>query len=432
MAFPSVNAGDIIRAANIMKFTNVLGGTAGEAEPVLLTQLGTTDYTLSLRNLATGATGARALRVQTAGSADAVLMKNVALSPSGDAAFTSWFGDRVTIGTNTHRDANLLLVHKSITSGPWISLVGIEFNNDAPSGATDTGALTVVHRAQTAGTNAIRAGEFQTIKYAATGHASTLGLEVGMHTSKTSTSFADVGSGSAQTQYGQVGALIYCTTSVDGASIGVRGNTGIVLGGDAGWKQGIVYFDTNAITKLFEVDQNGRMLLRNVILAGASADNTPSAPVYSFELDGDTGMYRVGTNQIGWATNGVQQMTLSTSMLTVNQGLTLAKNQVYTGIISPAQITSNQNDYNPTNLGTTRILQIQSDAARDITGLTAQATGTMITVANVGGFTITLKHESASSVATNRFALPGGADLALTLYSTAMLYYDGTRWRLAA
>jgi len=43
------------------------------------------------------------------------------------------------------------------------------------------------------------------------------------------------------------------------------------------------------------------------------------------------------------------------------------------GDISPAQITSNQNDYNPTGLATAGVLRLSSDAARNVTGIAAQA-----------------------------------------------------------
>lgn len=101
-----------------------------------------------------------------------------------------------------------------------------------------------------------------------------------------------------------------------------------------------------------------------------------------------------------------------------------------TGIISPPQITSNQNDYAPTAFSTAAVLRINSDAARDITGLAGGVGGSLKVVANIGSFTITLKDESGSSTAANRFAL--AADFLLVSDSTIVLQYDSTssRWRL--
>jgi hypothetical protein len=76
---------------------------------------------------------------------------------------------------------------------------------------------------------------------------------------------------------------------------------------------------------------------------------------------------------------------------------------------SPAQITSNQNDYNPSsvNCATASTLLINSDAARDITGLAGGVSGCWMILVNNGSFTITLKEQSASSTAANRFSTGG-------------------------
>ena len=97
--------------------------------------------------------------------------------------------------------------------------------------------------------------------------------------------------------------------------------------------------------------------------------------------------------------------------------------------LSPAQITSNQNNYNPTNLATSLFLRLNSDAARDITGLATGTSGRVVIVHNIGSFNITLKDESGSSTAGNRFALT--ADIVMEPDMAAFLQYDLTssRWR---
>lgn len=108
----------------------------------------------------------------------------------------------------------------------------------------------------------------------------------------------------------------------------------------------------------------------------------------------------------------------------------LAQRLVMSGILSPAQITSNQNNYNPAGFGTCNVLRINSDAARDITGLVASANSQTLLVLNSGGFPITLKHESASSTAVNRFTFASGNDLILNRTGMMWLFYDQTnaRW----
>ncbi|HZP68384.1 MAG TPA: hypothetical protein VFB29_00455 [Pseudolabrys sp.] len=98
----------------------------------------------------------------------------------------------------------------------------------------------------------------------------------------------------------------------------------------------------------------------------------------------------------------------------------------------PAQITVDQNDYNPSSVvcSTTTTLLINSNAARNITGLAGPASGCEMALINNGAFTITLKEQSASSAAANRFNT--GGDISLVPSGGVLLRYDGnaSRWRL--
>src|SRR5207302_6631324 len=98
-------------------------------------------------------------------------------------------------------------------------------------------------------------------------------------------------------------------------------------------------------------------------------------------------------------------------------------------IISPAQITADQNDYNPTGLATAGVLRLTTDALRNLTGLQAGIPGQVLLIHNVGAFDLVLNAQNAGSVATNRFALFG--DLTLSADQFGILWYDGTstRWR---
>lgn len=122
--------------------------------------------------------------------------------------------------------------------------------------------------------------------------------------------------------------------------------------------------------------------------------------------------------------NGTLRTQLtSTSLLEHNAGFALS------GILSPAQITANQNNYAPTDFATSFWLRLTSDAARDITGLAGGAQGRIVALSNQGSFTITLKHE-VTSTAANRFQCPGGVDYSLTTASSVLVYYDSSasRW----
>lgn len=100
------------------------------------------------------------------------------------------------------------------------------------------------------------------------------------------------------------------------------------------------------------------------------------------------------------------------------------------GVSSPAQITSNQNDYAVGQAVTD--LRLSTDASRNITGVTNGRKGRQMRVYNVGAQDVVLVNESASSTAANRFAL--GADLTIGPAEGAVLWYDSTssRWRCAS
>lgn len=101
--------------------------------------------------------------------------------------------------------------------------------------------------------------------------------------------------------------------------------------------------------------------------------------------------------------------------------------------LSPAQITSNQDNYNPGNMS--HYLRLNTDASRNITGLTfatAQVDGQTHVIVNVGSTDIVLKHDTTSTAA-NRFLNSTGADITLTANQMADLWYDATtqRWRVS-
>lgn len=101
--------------------------------------------------------------------------------------------------------------------------------------------------------------------------------------------------------------------------------------------------------------------------------------------------------------------------------------------ISPSQITSNQNDYNPTGFSTAAIVRVNSDAVnRQITGFATGAANREFTVVNVGTFDITLRSEGSGSSAANRITFDSnGTSFILAPTESVTLFYDTTssRWR---
>lgn len=97
---------------------------------------------------------------------------------------------------------------------------------------------------------------------------------------------------------------------------------------------------------------------------------------------------------------------------------------------TPAQITANQNNYNP---GSYAALRLSSDAPRDITGIVPSGSnqGRVLFIFNVGANNIVLKHQDANSTAANRIIANTGADITLSANEIGFLWYDDTtnRWR---
>lgn len=106
------------------------------------------------------------------------------------------------------------------------------------------------------------------------------------------------------------------------------------------------------------------------------------------------------------------------------------------GILSPAQITANTHDYDPTGFRVSNkidvsILRMSSDANRDLTGLvpSSPAAGNIVTITNIGGDNIKLKNNNGGSLAANRFLTKG--DINIEPNESFTIYYDTVdlRWR---
>lgn len=108
--------------------------------------------------------------------------------------------------------------------------------------------------------------------------------------------------------------------------------------------------------------------------------------------------------------------------------------EVYlSSILSPSQITSNQNNYAPTGFASCGAMRLTTDAARSITGIAGGASGRTLLVENVGSYNITFTHD-ATSTAANRFYCPGNANYVLGPGWVCVMNYDATssRWRITS
>jgi hypothetical protein len=104
----------------------------------------------------------------------------------------------------------------------------------------------------------------------------------------------------------------------------------------------------------------------------------------------------------------------------------LAESHLGLGLLSPSQITSNQNDYSPTGMAKAATVQLDVDAARSITGIATGWKGRVITLLGDDAFPITLAAASASSSAANRFNF--AHDMVLRPTRAMVLRHNGTNW----
>lgn len=131
-------------------------------------------------------------------------------------------------------------------------------------------------------------------------------------------------------------------------------------------------------------------------------------------------------NLTGSVLTAAQTAITSVGTLTA---LTVSGPRRITGAISPTQLVANTDNWNPTGLSTCNVIRIDVDAPRNITGIVAQADGTLIALYNLTAHVITLVHD-ATSTAANRFYCPTSADFPLTATGSVWIRYDGTsqRW----
>ena len=105
------------------------------------------------------------------------------------------------------------------------------------------------------------------------------------------------------------------------------------------------------------------------------------------------------------------------------------------GSIAPASFTGTRvDDYNPTGLATTYVIDQVVTSATTITGLTAQVSGTQIDFRNSSTSTgnLTFSTGDANSLAANRFAMPGAVNWIVPPGSSVLFRYTGNDWRVIA
>ena len=96
--------------------------------------------------------------------------------------------------------------------------------------------------------------------------------------------------------------------------------------------------------------------------------------------------------------------------------------------ITPSQITSDQDNYNPTGWDEAQFVNLDADAFRAITSFAATFTGDTKTLVNSGSYPIYIPGEHPDGTSTNRVTTQ--KDYILLPGQSVDLWYSGTRWRL--
>lgn len=198
---------------------------------------------------------------------------------------------------------------------------------------------------------------------------------------------------------------------------------------------------------VFLVDQDG------TVFAGTNTDSaTPTTGKYSStrglgsniagaDVDwiagAGTGTGSGGTHHFQGALVGSTGSTLNSyfdeltlSPVLANFSIPINAATYSSTAVSPAQITSNQNNYSPT---AGRYQRWFSDASRTVTGMLAGRDGEIRHIWNIGSFPIILAQSSSSSSSGNRFSNETGADITLAAQQMAIAEYDSTNgtWRVS-
>lgn len=176
--------------------------------------------------------------------------------------------------------------------------------------------------------------------------------------------------------------------------------------------------------KSFTLNETGKRFEIGHDVVLASAGNRMAGNVTAFNAT--TGAMTVNFTAVELGAAGTfAAWSVAASTVALNVGSTAA--WAFSGDITPAQITANANDYNPTGLSGAAVLRLSTDASRNITGLQGGADGRVVRIDNVGAFPIVLKNADAGSTAANRFAF--GVDRTLEAGRSLWLSYDSTQAR---
>ncbi len=148
----------------------------------------------------------------------------------------------------------------------------------------------------------------------------------------------------------------------------------------------------------------------NIVLSGGSIDDMTQEHIEGMGTDGTR-------NQGLWSEN---------ARVRIDGMFNFAE-------VTPAQITSDQDDYVIQTTASGRMIQrLSTDATRTLTGITVEQTKDALWIVNAGSNDLILDHENVTSSGTNRIISPTASGLTLGPDDAAQLWHDPVddRWRI--
>ena len=407
--------------------TEVDGSTTNELQTISAAGAGPTSYTLDLSNGGGSVTLAEGAGIDLTRSTNTITIASTAgstdLAFSGAASpvtLTSSTGTDVTItagGINTFSatSGNLTItateVDGSVTNEGSLSVTA-GGSNDSQISSNTSGSTAVTIAG---GTNVTVTESGSTITIAAAGTATNFASTRGYVEGQTGTTI-DLDANDGKTK------------DVDGTNLAfdIPSN----LDNFKVYKNGVLLQRTGTgTTRDYSADASANSVTFGTALV--STDRVIVQTITGSALDLYTSGELTGAGTIGNTLKLAQQSATTGQALKWN-GSTWAPDADFgaPSVISPSQITSDQDNYNPTNFGTASLVRISSDAFRAITSFASQSDGEEKQLLNVGSFPIYIPGQHPDGTAANRVITP--YDYYIFPGKGCRLIYDNTasRWNI--
>lgn len=204
---------------------------------------------------------------------------------------------------------------------------------------------------------------------------------------------------------------------------GAAGDGGLALGsltGPTTLPTGSVSY-TGASTKSVTITTTGAGSAINVT-AGASSTVKTTAGLQTVDSAAALNLGTIDATSVSVSKAGVA--TTINGSATIVQACTLSSSLATTAVTT-SSIAASVDDY--TGANNAAFCRLVAGGAVNITGFAGGVNGRRLALRNGSGFTITLTHNDAASLAANRMSLSGGANVALTPFDTIELIYDATQ-----